>query len=169
MLSPEAWLPLITTAFPDAELVYRGQQKGAGSHAMLQLPAEWLVPLCDYLRTHPEAYLDQLSCITGLDLGPEKGLLEVAYVLYSIPHNHWLSLYVQVPRSGEVTIPSLTPVHAGAEWHEREAFDLLGIPFVNHPDMRRILLPADWEGHPLRKDYVQQEQYHGLELKWKAD
>jgi NADH-quinone oxidoreductase subunit C len=63
------------------------------------------------------------------------------------------------------SVPSLVSIWRTADWHEREAFDLVGVYFEGHPDLRRILLPEDWVGHPLRKDYVEQEKYHGIQVK----
>ena len=146
---------------------------GANGHPQIHLKATQLVVACDQLRTDPSTYFDHLSCLTGLDLGPNKqtGLQEVqvVYTLYSIPHQHWCSLYVTTERDGAVLVPSVGSIWPGAWCHEREAFDLVGINFSNHPDLRRILLPADWEGHPLRKDYQQQAQYHGLELQYRKE
>lgn len=106
-------------------------------------------------------YFDFLSCLTGLDNGPEAGTMEALYHLHSIPYNLQLMVKVQVDRE-KPQIPSVSDIWHTANWHEREAFDLLGINFINHPDLRRILLPADWEGYPLRKDYQEQEKYHGI-------
>jgi NADH-quinone oxidoreductase subunit C len=63
-------------------------------------------------------------------------------------------------------VPSLSGIWKTADWHEREAYDFFGIQFTGHPNLTRILLPADWEGHPLRKDYVEQERYHGIKVKY---
>ena len=100
-----------------------------------------------------------------MDNGPEAGTLEVIYNLYSLPLNHSLMLQVKLPREQPI-IPSVTEIWKGANWHEREAFDLFGITFEGHPDLRRILLPDDWEGHPLLKDYQQQEYYRGMKVKY---
>jgi NADH-quinone oxidoreductase subunit C len=102
-----------------------------------------------------------LACITGIDSGAEQ--LEVVYSLYSIPNNVHLQLKVAVSKATP-KVPSLCSLWAGANWHEREAYDLLGIEFEGHPDLRRILLPGDWEGHPLRKDYKAQDYYHGIKV-----
>lgn len=126
---------------------------------------EGLLELMDFLHADDQCYFDSLSCITGLDSGSEKGTMEVIYQLYSIPYNHHLTVKVNLERT-EPLIDSVTPIWRAADWHEREAFDLLGIRFNNHPDLRRILLPADWEGHPLRKDYQHQEYYRGIKVEY---
>lgn len=128
-----------------------------------------LVDICHLLHTHEELYFDHLSCLSGVDLGTETDKMEVVYHLYSIPYNHHYILKVQVDRlTGEKgklpAVPSLTGIWKSADWHEREAFDLFGIVFEGHPDLRRILLPANWEGYPLRKDYQTQEYYHGVKV-----
>lgn len=127
------------------------------------LEAASLVEQMQQLHADEQLYFDQLSCITGLDNGPESNSMEVIYQLYSIPFNHHLTVKVKLEREQPI-VPSLTPVWKSAEWHERETYDLLGIQFENHPDLRRILLPADWEGHPLRKDYQHQEYYRGVKV-----
>ncbi len=136
---------------------------------LLVLP-ENLKQIADFLWKSPETYFDQLSCITAIDNGPEKGTIDLIYTLYSIPFHQTLHLKVVFNRLGENdTLPqieSLASIWRTADWHEREIYDLLGVDFVGHPDLRRILLPEDWEGHPLRKDYVEQERYHGIQVKF---
>jgi NADH-quinone oxidoreductase subunit C len=96
--------------------------------------------------------------------------MEVIYNLYSIPFEHSLMLKIIFPRNKEdeplPVVPSVSAIWRTADWHEREAFDLVGISFSNHPDLRRILLPEDWVGYPLRKDYEAQEYYHGIQVKY---
>lgn len=131
----------------------------------LTLPAEQILPVCEFLWKNPATYFDSLSCLTAIDQGPEAGKMEVIYTLYSIPNHLTIHLRVILDRSSP-TISSVSSIWRTADWHEREAFDLLGIQFSGHPDLRRILLPEDWEGHPLRKDYVEQSKYHGIQVKY---
>jgi len=119
--------------------------------------------VCVDLHQNPSVFFDMLSCITAVDNGPETGTLELVYNLYSIPFDHQLALKVILPRD-HAQVDSVEAVWKTANWHEREAFDMFGIKFNGHPDLRRILMPDDWEGHPLRKDYKQQEYYRGVKL-----
>ncbi len=119
--------------------------------------------VCSALREHATLYFDMLSCLTAIDNGPEAGTIEVVYNLYSIPFDHYLSLKVALPRDNP-EIDSVEGIWKTANWHEREAYDLLGVVFSGHPDLRRILLPADWQGHPLRKDYQEQAYYRGVKV-----
>ena len=124
-----------------------------------------LVNVCRELHRNQQTYFDMLSCITGIDNGPAAGNMEIAYNLYSIPYNLHLMLKVTLPRDNS-EVDSLSGIWKTAVWHEREIFDLFGVRFRNHPDLRRILLPADWEGHPLRKDYKQQEYYKNIKVEY---
>ncbi|WP_114782013.1 NADH-quinone oxidoreductase subunit C [Botryobacter ruber] len=134
----------------------------------LVLQPERLPEVCLLLHDHEQTYFDFLSCLTGIDNGPAAGTMEVVYNLYSIPYDHHLTLKVIVPRNQEEEalpqVPTVSHIWRTADWHEREAFDLVGIGFTGHPDMRRILCAADWEGHPLRKDYKLQDYYHGIKV-----
>ncbi|MEY4273751.1 MAG: hypothetical protein RL638_699 [Bacteroidota bacterium] len=133
----------------------------------LTVPAKELVSICDLLWRDPQTYFDSLSCVTAIDLGPEVGQMEVIYTLYSIPFHVTLHLKVLIDRD-KPEVPSLSGIWKTADWHEREAFDLLGVQFIGHPNLTRILLPADWQGHPLRKDYVEQDRYHGIKVKYES-
>jgi NADH-quinone oxidoreductase subunit C len=113
-----------------------------------------LVRVCLYLRDDPDLTFDFLSSVTAVDclrLPEHSPRFEVVYHLYSLQHKRRLRLKIRV-EDGEA-VPSVIGVWETANWHEREVFDLLGVPFAGHPDLRRILMPDDWEGHPLRKDY----------------
>jgi len=112
-----------------------------------------ILDICRYLHDDPDLFLDYLVDVCGCDyLGKKDVRFEVVYHLYSIRHRHAIRLKAEVPDS-DPSIDSVMPVWVGANWHERECYDLFGIVFKGHPDLRRILLPEDWEGHPLRKDY----------------
>ena len=97
--------------------------------------------------------------------------MALIYHLCSLRHKHRLVLKVRLPRWQDGTegrlpeVPSVAGVWSTANWHEREVFDLCGVRFTGHPDLRRILCPEDWAGHPLRKDYRVPDEYHGIRVK----
>ena len=124
-----------------------------------------LLVVMDALYKSPATYFDMLSCVTGVDNGVDTGTMEVAYNLYSIPFNYHLMIKVVLPRE-KPEVESVSMIWKTANWQEREIFDMYGIHFKNHPDLRRILMPADWEGHPLRKDYKQQEYYRDIRVEY---
>ena len=136
----------------------------------LLVSASKIDQVAELLYQDKNLYFDMLSNITAVDNGVEEGTLEVIYNLYSIPFNKQLMLKVVLPRNEDSEklpeLPSVSFIWKAANWHEREAFDLMGIQFVNHPDHRRILLPSDWVGYPLRKDYTDQEKYHGVKVEY---
>jgi NADH-quinone oxidoreductase subunit C len=113
---------------------------------------------------------DHLACVTGIDNGASAGTMEIVYHFYSIIKNLTLVVKVKIARNqvGEPlpSVPTLSHIWQSADWHEREVYDLLGIHFEGHQDLRRILLPADWQGFPLRKDYEEQATYHGVQVKY---
>ena len=131
---------------PEAELrVFRDE-------LTMTIGADALIATATLLRDDPDLAFDYLADLTGVDFFPRVPRFDVAYHLYSMKHNHRLRL--EVPIDGETPkLESVVSIWPAANWHEREVFDLLGIEFVNHPDLRRILMPEDWEGYPLRKDY----------------
>jgi NADH-quinone oxidoreductase subunit C len=135
-------------------------------------PAVKVVPdavhdVCKFLKEEPDLYFDMCHSISGYDLGAGKEL-GVIYHLFSFKHRHWFAVKTEVPREGS-HIPTVAFLWRTADWHEREVYDLFGITFDGHPDHRRILCPDDWEGWPLRKDYVVQEFYHGIRVPYKED
>jgi NADH-quinone oxidoreductase subunit C len=117
--------------------------------------------VCLFLRDEERLQFDYLNCLSGVDY--DKDNLAVVYHLSSFTLNHKLVLKVIVAKS-EPKVPTVSDVWAAADWHEREAYDLIGVIFENHPDLRRILCPEDWEGHALRKDYKVPEFYNGMKV-----
>ncbi|MFY0593606.1 NADH-quinone oxidoreductase subunit C [Roseivirga sp.] len=131
----------------------------------IEISTDNLVKCMNHLHATETLYFDSLSCITGMDNGEEKDSMEVIYNLYSIPYNHHLMVKVTLPRE-KPSIDSLTSIWKTADWQEREVYDLFGVYFNEHPDLRRILLPEDWEGHPLKKDYQHQTYYRGIKVEY---
>lgn len=119
-----------------------------------------IVDVCQFLRDEIDLQFDALSNETGVDY-KAKGVIEVVYHLYSYPHRHSIVLKVDAPRDHPV-VPTVEGVWKAANWLEREIFDLLGVTFEGHSDLRRLLMPEDWIGYPLRKDFVEPEEYHGI-------
>lgn len=140
-------------------------ENSAYEQPQLTIASEKILEVCFFLRDTDQLYFDYMTCLSGIDNGVEKKTMEVIYHLYSIPYNHSLVLKVELERENP-ELPTVSIVWRTADWHEREAYDMFGIKFANHPDPRRILLPADWEGFPLRKDYQEQEYYHGIKVKY---
>lgn len=114
---------------------------------------EHLVDAVTLLRDDPDAAYSLPICVTAVDFLDREPRFDVVYQLRSLMYNDVCRLVVQVTED-DPTVPTLERVMAGMDWHERETYDLFGITFEGHHDLRRILLPDDWEGHPLRKDYV---------------
>jgi NADH-quinone oxidoreductase subunit C len=119
----------------------------------LVVPREHLRRVAAYLAAEPGLEFNFLSDISAVDRFPGEPRFELNYHLLSLPNRQTLRLRVWVSGLANPAVDSVTPVWPTANWHEREVFDLFGIRFDGHPDLRRILMPDDWEGHPLRKDY----------------
>jgi len=138
--------------------------------ATIHVPAGHLLPTCQALRDTPSLRFNVLLEVTAVDYLPREPRFEVVYHLLSIPLRQRLRLKVRVG-SLEVdgTVPTVQSVWPGAGWPEREVWDMFGIVFAGHEDLRRLLLPEDWEGHPARKDYPVQirkatQTYEPLEV-----
>ena len=116
--------------------------------------------VCAYLKGDQDLAFDALSNLSGVDY-PKTGAIQVVYHLYSYRHRHKIVLKVNANRD-DPRVESVAAVWRAANWLEREVFDLLGVAFEGHTDLRRLLMPEDWPGHPLRKDFVEPEEYHGI-------
>jgi len=117
-----------------------------------------IVDVCRFLRDDPETAMDCLSNQSGVDY---KDRIEVVYHLFSYRLRHNAVLKVKLPRDNPA-VATVETVWKSANWMEREIFDLLGVTFDGHSDMRRLLMPEDWPGYPLRKDFVEPLEYHGI-------
>jgi NADH-quinone oxidoreductase subunit C len=116
----------------------------------LEIAAGKIASICGFLK-YDQKFV-RLSTVTAVDRYPAEPRLEVVYHLHSVERNERVRLKCRL-RGEDPVIESVTGVWRGANWYEREVFDLFGIKFLGHPDLRRIMMPEDWEGHPLRKDY----------------
>jgi len=119
-----------------------------------------IVEVCRFLRDSAGLDFQVLSDLTALDW-PKEEKIQVVYHLFSYAHNHQIVLKVDLPRDNP-KIATVEGVWKVANWFEREVYDLFGVIFEGHSDLRRIMLPEDWIGYPLRKDYVEQEEYDGI-------
>jgi NADH-quinone oxidoreductase subunit C len=167
----------IRERFPDAIL----EESLGGRHPWLRIAPERFVEVCRMLRDDPETRLDCCHLVSGVDWpatapGQGPGHLEAVYHLVSYArrpdpayrrraekNDGFVVLRVRVPRD-RPDVPSVASIWPGADWHERETYDLLGIRFTGRASLRRILLPEDWPGHPLRKDWEFPADYHGVPI-----
>ncbi len=155
-LAPKDVLERVKAQCASAEVV---DVPGGDSFALV--PADKFFELCRWLRSAPELEFDYCASIGGYD--DSQNIWSVLH-LYSIKRNHRLVLKVKLDRATP-SVASVCGVWAGANWHERESYDMYGIVYEGHPDLRRILLPEDWPGYPLRKDYDFPDHYQGIPLK----
>ena len=157
--------------------VIRGIVAGA-IDPWIEVRSDDIAEVAEFLKEDPALSFDQLCDLTAVDYlepDPKKQKsfghephLEVVYHLYSFQNRHWLVVKAMLPRwQGDVegqipSLPTVSHVWAIANWHEREAYDLMGVDFAGHPNLLRILCPDDWVGHALRKDYELPLEYHGI-------
>jgi NADH-quinone oxidoreductase subunit C len=145
-------LVLTDESDPKSPVIYDPPQ------SMVDAPA--IAEVAMFCRDEDALRLDSLMCLSALDRGSN---LSVVYNLHSMTHRHVAALRVDVPRAAAV-VPSVERAWKTANWHEREAHDLMGIAFSGHSDLRPLILPEGWEGYPLRKDYEVQEYYRGMKV-----
>jgi len=126
----------------------RAEISGDSAEA-IELDRAALLDTVAFLRDDEETSFDFLNCLFAIDYADR---IEVLYILHSYRFNEQLTLKVKLDRE-KPEVESLCSIHPGAGFHEREAFDLFGVKFLSHPDLRRILMPDEWEGYPMRKDY----------------
>jgi len=155
---PQEFLEAIKSRFPDA--VVDAKPDGVFDPWIKIRPA-LIKDVCLFLRDDEKTACDLLMLLSGVDL--TGGKLGVVYHLNSTRWGHKITLKVEVTVD-DPHCQSVESVWQTANWHEREAFDMIGVVFDGHPDLRRILLPDDWEGHPLRKDYQVPQFYNGMKV-----
>jgi len=144
---------LIAAAFQREHPEWTSEIVEALGETTITVGREHLVAACEFLKRTPSFEFNFLADLCGSDRGPEEEpRFEVNYHLFSTTKHHRLRLKVLL-NEDDVRVPTVTSVWRTANWHERETYDLLGVIFDGHPDLRRILLPDDWEGHALRKDF----------------
>ncbi len=129
---------------------------------VLRISRAGVEPVMRLLRNEPELQMDYLRCLAAVDW---KDKFEVLYVLHSFPNALQMCVRVFIPREHPL-IPSVSAIWGGANWFEREVFDLFGIEFVGHPNLERILLPEDWVGYPLRKEYPIEGHLKEKPIRW---
>jgi len=134
--------------------------KGDVAEPYLAVDPTAIVELCRFLRDEAALKFEVLSDLTALDW-PKEEKIQVVYHLYSYTFKHQIVLKADLPRD-HPKIDTVESIWKVANWFEREVYDLFGVIFEHHTDLRRIMLPEDWVGYPLRKDYVEQEEYDGI-------
>jgi len=144
---PPAFIPALQRAFPD---IVQHISYFVGDWTVI-VPRERIVEIGTWLRDTPETSFDFCSDVTASDWPSRPDRFDVIYMLYSVRHHHRVRLKVRA--GADDPVPSVTGVWPAANWLEREVWDMFGVRFTGHPDLRRILMPDEWQGHPERKDY----------------
>lgn len=157
-MTPQEIANSVTSKFADG--IVEAKLDGVIDPFIKVAPARW-PEVAAMLRNEADLDFDYLMCLSGVDWG--KGILGVVYHLFSMTKRHKIVVRVDLPVADPV-VASVADLWPTADWHEREAYDMLGIRFTNHPDLRRILLPEDYPGHPLRKDFKVPEFYQGMKV-----
>ncbi len=156
-MEPKDIFEALKARFGDAVVELQGE---AFRPAFVVVSPKSILDVARFLRDDPGLAFDSLMCLSGVDY---KDRLAVAYHLHSTRAKHRIGIKAFLPREAP-SLPSVDAVWPAANFMEREAYDMYGIVFEGSRDLRRILLPEDWEGHPLRKDYKYPESYHGIKV-----
>ena len=151
-------LDRLTETFRGGEILASGSQHG---NEWARVRRDAWVKVATFLRDDPATKMEMFIDLTCVDRFSTEPRFDVVLHVYSVSLKHRVRLYGGVPEN-DPTIDTLVPVWEGANWFERESYDLTGIIYTGHHDLRRIMLPDDWIGHPLRKDYVEEPDYHGI-------
>lgn len=174
-MTPQDIFKTLTEKFPGDSILALNTE---ACDPWIEVAPSSIIEVCAFLKSDERLQFDMLCDLSGVDyletdakLAPKfpfEPHIEVVYHLMSVKLKHRITVKVKLPRwqndeEGKLPeVPSVASVWGIADWHEREAFDLLGIRFVGHPNLLRILCPDDWVGHPLRKDYEFPIEYHGI-------
>lgn len=142
----------IIKKFPDAIIPPVADKFVRDPEAQVRVPAAKLVEVCKFLKDSPDLAFDFPNQMTAVDFIKEN-LFELVYYLYSSTKKHAIVVKAQIPRDN-AEVDSVTPIWSGMDWQEREVYDLMGIKFRNHPNLKRIMMWEGFPGYPLRKDYV---------------
>ena len=148
MMEPAALLDAVKSKFPNVET---SMPEGQGVLPTVVATLDDFRSLMEWLHSDTEIALDYPMCQTAVDY-PEKNILTAVYHIYSVTYGHKLEVKIDLPRE-DPRVPTVSDLWRGCEWFERETYDMYGIVFENHPDLRRIMMTDDWVGWPLRKDY----------------
>jgi NADH-quinone oxidoreductase subunit C len=153
----QSFVDRINSKFPDSKATLIERE---ASDPVLVVEPKSLKAVAQYLKDEPDIFMNVLQVVTGCDYSDR---IEVSYILCSYPSGNEIILRVKLDRQ-KPEVESLDSLWKAANFQERECFDMLGVKFLNHPDPRRILCPDDWEGFPLRKDYVAAKSYRNMEI-----
>jgi len=155
-MTPEEIQACLAAKFGDAV----GPLQPANKDPWVEVKPAALPDVCAFLKADERLRFDCLMNLSAVDW-PKQNQIHVVYHLFSYARRHGFILKAKLDRAAP-TIPTVEPVWKSADWLEREQYDLMGVQFDGHPDLRRIMLPDDWVGHPLRKDYAEQADYHHI-------
>jgi NADH-quinone oxidoreductase subunit C len=152
----------LQSKFPGSKATLHAPLENVGNGS-IEIEANALRDVCLYLRDHPDYQFRVLQVISGVDYVEH---LEVCYMLANFDLNRSLEIILKVKIKDRLnpSLETVSDIWPAANWQERECYDMIGVEFKNHPDHRRILCPDDWEGFPLRKDYVAAKYYNGMQV-----
>jgi NADH-quinone oxidoreductase subunit C len=160
-MEPNAIAELLKEKFPEDVLSIKEFRE----QVSVTVKRDNIKAMMKFMHDGPDLYFNYLEDLCGVDyLGKKDVRFEVVYHLYSLKHRHMIRIKAEVPED-DCSIDSVVDIWAGANWHERECYDMYGVTFKGHPDLRRILLPEDWQGHPQRKDYPLKSDLGDMEWK----